>query len=666
MGNSYKTKTKHSYYKILNKFLRSHQDEYYYNINNINFSLLTKTFCSSHNQEPNLILESENINWFTYLKRKLLFLSNNYNYIWANNLYLFISNNKFKNQYKYLSIFFFEEFQLLTLPSLSNFQPILHYSSQNSNIFKRKGKNKIYEINNDSSGDEDNAEFDNRSTNIKNINDYKEIINNLNKKEIKIPNDVLGSLASISLEEINSFLIENEPTKAYQLGKAKIKKYIDIFRMHLCHKDHPINIILNKFNQEFNPIIVKAISSCKNLENDIESIKKCEDIIHQLQDFMITLQIAIKLFYSKCISYDAFGDEKDEFLNLISFLVFNTGNIYKNIYEIIQIINYKKIKDFEKQLDKFGEIIPEDIGVSDIFCLNETTKEYMNKYKNKKINILNKKSKDKLTILNTEKMIENTNNKDFDNNNNKKQNNEFENKHYDVNKNNENFNNSIEYMNISSNTMPKAKKINIFFDNFYEYDNNNDSNRNEIENNIINTNITNTININNEEQKSNGNLTLNLIISEEVNYNKKNQFLLNFGRTYSSINYFKENKNDEPYYEAIKILKSIIKCKTPLEKLIIMASLSSFITDSIYKFWKPIEELINPTFLNIEADELMKILIYIVYKSKMTKLFVHLDFIKYFSIKESLTTMIGYYYTLLEGALNFILEAKNKNELLRN
>ena len=68
--------------------------------------------------------------------------------------------------------------------------------------------------------------------------------------------------------------------------------------------------------------------------------------------------------------------------------------------------------------------------------------------------------------------------------------------------------------------------------------------------------------------------------------------------------------------------------------------------------------------LNVEADELMKILIYIVYKSKMSKLFVHLDFIKYFTIKETWSTMIGYYYTLLEGAINFISEIKYKHEFL--
>ena len=42
----------------------------------------------------------------------------------------------------------------------------------------------------------------------------------------------------------------------------------------------------------------------------------------------------------------------------------------------------------------------------------------------------------------------------------------------------------------------------------------------------------------------------------------------------------------------------------------------------------------------------------------MTKLYLHLDYVKYFTIRETLYTMIGYYHTLLEGALNFILKIK--------
>ena len=107
MGNNHNKKSKNSYYNLLNKTLKKIQKKNCNNINNINYCLITKSFSSSYNHEPNLILENENISWETYLKRKLLYLSNNYDYIWAKNLYLSIKNNNFPNQYKYRSIFFF-------------------------------------------------------------------------------------------------------------------------------------------------------------------------------------------------------------------------------------------------------------------------------------------------------------------------------------------------------------------------------------------------------------------------------------------------------------------------------------------------------------------------------------------------------------------------------
>lgn len=659
MGNNHNKKSKNSYYNLLNKTLKKIQKKNCNNINNINYCLITKSFSSSYNHEPNLILENENISWETYLKRKLLYLSNNYDYIWAKNLYLSIKNNNFPNQYKYRSIFFFEEYQTSSVPKLSNFHPIIHYWETNSSIFKKTTEKNIYEINIDSSDEEEIIEKDNRSTNISNKNGYKEIIDNMyTKNKIRMSNDVLGSLASISLDEINSFLLENDPTLEYKVNKAKLKEYIDIFRRHLCHKDHPINIIFNMFSKEFKPIIIKTISTCKNNPNINESSKKCLDIIHQLQEFIITLQIVIKLFYSKCISYEVFMDEKDEFINLIAFLLFNTGNIYKYIYKLLVIINSEKIKNFDNQLDKFKEMKPEDFGVSDIFCLTDTTREYMDKYKNKKIKLLNQKPELKERLLNINK-----NNKDQENIDDIDEE-EKERQYSDniIKKNRDNFNIPKVVYDVSNYTMPKMTNFNIL-----GFLNEPNSKENKNENDIFNLNLIDTLNNNNNEgEEINQILNINLTISEKENKNKKNQFLLKFARTYSNILSYNETKTNEPYYEAIKALKNIVKCKTPLEKLIIMASLSSFITDNIYIFWKPIEELINPSLLNVEADELMKIILYIVYKSEMSELFVHFDFVKYFTIRETRTTMIGYYYTLLEGTLNTILSAKDKTDFLKN
>lgn len=634
MGSNYSSNTKKTYFKLLNKTLKKNQDRNSINQTNLEYSFITKTFPNPYNEyfdEPNITIESRSITWKSYLILILKYLSLNKKYIWARNLEIFIKNNKFVNQYKYLSLFFYEDFKISSMPNISSLNNEDKYSYQKSNLFSK--------IEN-----EDN-EFDNERTNINKKKGYKETIDNIyNQTKVYMSNELLGSLASISFDEINSFLIENEPTVKYKVGKDRLKKYIFIFKNHLCYKDHPINIILNQFASLFKPIIIKVCEDLKGTSTfygDEGNYDEGKNIIYQLQEFMQILQVATKLFYSKCTSYDFFQDEKDEFINLISFLVFNTDDIYKNIYALLKIMNSSKITQFTNKINQFGELDPEEMGVKEKFCLNETTKDYMNKYKKNQINIINKKPELKNLILNNEKnALENI--KEEDETDNQRQSSD---NIYQRSKLNLNINPNL--IDISNNTMPK-KKLNLFGD-LDEYFNKKDNQQKNLVYFSTNNNV-------------DTNLNINLDVSEEERKNKKNQFLLKFSRRYSSINISIEN--NMPYHEEIETLENISKCKTPLEKMITIASISSIIINSIYNFWKPIKELVKPSFLNVEADEIIKIFTYIVYTSKMSELVVHLDFIKFFTISSTKKTMIGYYYSILLGAVKTILEAKNIDSFL--
>lgn len=634
MGNNYSSNTKQSYFKLLNKTLKKNQDKNRINQNNIKYSFITNSLPNPYNEyleEPNITIESRSLSWKSYLILILKYLSINKNYLWAGNLEIFIQHNKFVSQYKYLSLFFYEDFKISSMPNISSFKDDDKYSYQKSNLFSK--------IEN-----EDN-DFDNKSININNKKGYKETIGNIyNETKVYMSNELLGSLASMSFDEINSFLIENEPTMKYKLGKDKLKKYINIFKNHLCHKDHPINIILNKFASVFKPIIIKT---CEDLKNAviIGNYDDGKNIIYQLQEFMKILQVATKLFYSKCISYDFFQDEKDEFINLISFLVFNTGDIYKNIYTLLKIMNNSKITLFTNKINQFGELDPEEMGVKEKFCLNEKTKDYMDKYKKNQIKIINKKPELKSRLLDNEKNELQSIKEDDENDNERQSSADF----FKRSKLNLNINPNL--IDISNNTMPK-KKLNLFgdLDDYY-------NKKNVQQNNIKNISTDNDLD-------TNLNINLNLKVSEEENKNKKNQFLQTFRRRYSSVNFSIENENNVPYHEEIETLETISKCKTPLEKMITIASISSIIINSIYNFWKPIEEIVKPSFLNVEADEIIKIYTYIVYTSKMSELVVHLDFIKYFTISSTKKTMIGYYYSIAQGAFSTILEANNIDSFL--
>jgi hypothetical protein len=143
--------------------------------------------------------------------------------------------------------------------------------------------------------------------------------------------------------------------------------------------------------------------------------------------------------------------------------------------------------------------------------------------------------------------------------------------------------------------------------------------------------------------------------SGKLNLLTKNFSLLSEEKDYSK----------RPYGQAIEFLKRIVDFKVPLEKLVIIASVSSLITECVNKYWKKMERLIQPSMLSIDADELMTIFMYIIYKSHMPLLFVHADFINYFTSPTTKSTMIGYYYTTLQGCLDFLIEIKDKSEFTK-
>ena len=61
--------------------------------------------------------------------------------------------------------------------------------------------------------------------------------------------------------------------------------------------------------------------------NERECQIKSNKVIKYLQDFIVLIQNVIKLFYSRSITYYYFKDEKDEFLNLVSYIIFKSDKI---------------------------------------------------------------------------------------------------------------------------------------------------------------------------------------------------------------------------------------------------------------------------------------------------------------------------------------------------
>ena len=120
-----------------------------------------------------------------------------------------------------------------------------------------------------------------------------------------------------------------------------------------------------------------------------------------------------------------------------------------------------------------------------------------------------------------------------------------------------------------------------------------------------------------------------------------------------------------PYGEVISYINTIKDYNTPLDKLTILALSSVLVTDCINDFWRGAENL-KDKYLNIDADQLMSIFLYIIYNMNLSSIYTQLDFINFFTGNSTKQSMVGYYYTTIEGCLNFIMSVKTKDEFNEN
>jgi len=617
MGNkNISEKTKKEYYNLLQKTIKQIYDKNRYNKFNQGYSLLINKF-TTRRQSTKIFLNQQydNIDWKLYLLEKLEPSPNDEP--WKRNLYNFVNVNNFSNQYIYQNSIFFEEFSLLTNPkhtlkkgnlhSLST-EPVL--SSLDSRELKSLSKT-IYSlgINNSSSEDEINININDNDSNAGFINMIDQHIT-----------------MNISMESITPSMIDKDPKYETELNSLQIKKYIQIIKNQLSNKEHPITSIINQFVIEFKPYLESMSLECKNIEDDKDKCFKAgKKVISQIQNFIETMQVVLKLFYAKSINYRNFVDEKDEIINLISYLLFNNIKIYRNVKIILKCMNNEKILNLEKQFKKLGELTPKEIGISPKFCLDEVTEEYMKEFKEDK--------------------------------------------------------NNAKYR---TKTRNKCKIIDYLESEHYSSDSNSNRLGSEIENNkediiSIKTEVNNiksrprNIYADDEDNISIYKLKdfKDTLDSYQDDMNIKELLLNNIeNEGYPSLPPKPEKINISlskiPYLDAINYLKQIDTYRVPLEKLIVIALISVIITDCVEKYWEKLKTDLPGRFLNIDADELMSIYLYIIYKLKMPSLFVQLDFIKYFTTNISKQSMIGYYYTALEGCLNFILSLEDKNSLLKN
>ena len=116
--------------------------------------------------------------------------------------------------------------------------------------------------------------------------------------------------------------------------------------------------------------------------------------------------------------------------------------------------------------------------------------------------------------------------------------------------------------------------------------------------------------------------------------------------TEKSVNYYMKcfrknfggNVPNVAFENSIKLMKNFYLYRKPIDKLLLINEMRMCILDEIEKFWKQVPEEYNTKELKLEmgADDSINIFEYLIIKSGMNDLVVHIDFIEAFIPEETL------------------------------
>ena len=614
------------------------------------------------------------IHWLDYLYN---YLFNQEGEEWATEMLLKLDKEQFLTENKYLSQFFFKEFLINTEP------------------------NCIKESKDDDINNESNDEF---------FNNSKDLRISFNDNKLNMMRNLGGTFGpnspqtGVDTQDNTENIKEIDAEKKYKSFRNKVKKYIYIFKQHIVYKDHPINIVIQIFEQTWVKYVEKKLKLMENFEdeNNNNTNSMVDNFTKQLQNFVIIVQNCLKLFYCKAIDYSCFDNEKDELINLLTTLVFRTGEIYNIIFKLQKIKLSSVVSDMENKYFHLKKITPRILGIEKQFCLDIETlnlqeeilekeklkllgEENSNKNKPKEKEKKEEEINDKNTNLdlnfkgtgniyldiedeNDEKekiqklLIKIRNKKakmlkykkqemddikveiDFDHDNNNILENSFDNKLGSIN--DENYVGTI---------LPKSRSsmnIDLISSSRNTINNNN-------KNNLI---IYDSISNDNDEDE-------NCLIIREDNEGRKTLSPNTFVKVFDRISFIKNPKINKSYYfpyeTAIQLLRQIEKYKAPFEKMLIFASLGNEIKNCIDDFWKDMEDYIKNDLLGVEAEQLMTIFIYIISKAQIKDILVHCKLIKLFTTTMTKSSMIGYYYSNAEASVTYIQTIKNVKEFFK-
>lgn len=642
MNDPHKDKITRDYFAKVKQILRHNYVSNEHRLKNMAVCLDEKSF------ETDLKLEDDDliyprdatqfVHWLDYLY-DYLYAEQEKKVAWVDELLQKIDADFFLSEKKYQSQFFFEEYDIQTEPAaLATVQ-----------VAQEATRRRTYDA-----------------------------------SVLSLTKNLGGSFLSTD-SQLDDF--KDESDMKYKLFRKKIKKYTYIFKQHVQNGDHPINIVAQKFAAVWCKYVrtkTRKIGDFRKTVTDEEPMlaEISNELTRQFQKFVVKLQVCLKLFYSRTINYDCFEGEKDELINLITTLLFRTGDVYATMFELYAQCMQTEIQCLEEKFENLSGLNPEDLGILRQFCLNKCTLVLQQDLMKEHVRDLHGQSK-----LSKRKKIA------------KKKHNEMQ---ENVIEESLNDNISNDNVDIDSDLIEEdAKKANLIIANinkklrhlakqktinFKHFD------ENQVELDFKDYNVLFLSNFDNYEKDEVLEQKIGSILPEELEPSEldcregedEGQIVRTTVRDkkrakiacsnlvpqqlFNRIAYNLNKKPDDvlyPYETAIQLLKVIKKYKTPLEKMMIIASLSDEIRYCIDDFWEDTSDYVDKKLLQIEGDQLLLIFIFIVIKTQLSEILIHSTIIQNFITITTKNSKIGYYYSNVNASIDYIKNMKDEDKLLK-
>ena len=613
-------KSSRSYYNLMKKELKKSYDKIIESDFNKNYSIQLKKF-EAEKKKKIYLNDGEIIDWKSFLLFKFYVKKTSswqyylYNYIqndlnYSNFQIYYFENQIFTEQFFLLS---FPQFYLKDSDRLN--EPILFLYEQNELKSSYKNQNKL----NKKKEKEKRKEIEMKKINEADKNYQKKKIEEKMYLNISPSDTIIQNELNIDIDNLADEKVLNK------FNSYKIREHINLIRKQLesINHHHPINAIIKKFAEFYSDILIKEFNSLQNA--DIRKIEKSkEKLVNEIKNFIEIISVALKLFYSKTVNYEFFVSERDEFFNLICYILFNEKKFYNSLFNLFNLSNNIKTENFQKKKKEFKVVTPKDAGISVQFRLDDETEKLKNN--NGCIPEKTNKKKEIMTFLEITDISRSRYNSTFGKGDSK----------------------GVITSSFASSQSVYIKGSNIKMKDF-----------NENVNKDVKENIDRKMSVVSFKEFTEKINSQTETLKEKIEINlDENPSQLDIPNFYD---FDLENEKKMPYGKAIEYIQTMKDYCTPLDKLSIIALTSVLITESIDNFWKG--KKIEKKLLNIDADELMSIYLYITYNMDLPSIYTELDFINYFTGSITKQSMIGYYYTTIEGCLNFIMSAKTKEDL---